>query len=46
MKTDDKIPMAKTNATHTGQVLTLPPIPRLELSTINAVRVEMARLYP
>lgn len=45
MKTDDKIPMAKTNATHTGQVLTLPPIPRLELSTINAVRVEMARLY-
>ncbi|MHB1333208.1 MAG: hypothetical protein ACYCY1_11475 [Sulfuriferula sp.] len=45
MKTDDEISMLKTNATRTGQVLTVTPTPRLELSTIDAVRREMARLY-
>ena len=39
------MPIPKTHETRTGQVLTMKPIPRLELSTIDAVRREMARLY-
>lgn len=39
------MPIAKTHETPTGQVLTVTPAPRLELSTIDSVRREMARLY-
>ena len=39
------MPIVKTHETRTGQVLTMKPIPRLELSTIDSVRREMARLY-
>jgi len=39
------MPISKTLESRTGKVLTMKPTPRLELSTIDAVRREMARLY-